>query len=1623
MTATLSDDAGNTSAPVSATAFAADVDIATPSVTIADIDANDDGVYNAAELGTDGTVTATIAVTGSKAGDTLTYNVDGATPVTVVLTADDIANGIAIEVLPEAKVTATLSDDAGNTSAEVSATALSADTSPPVATDDSEMDQDAMIRLDEEPEYGVIEIEVGGVWVTMEVGVEYNADSNVQYVPNVDAVQAATIDIEVGTFDTDADGGVAQTGDWGNISPNGKSAVYTQNDTTITTTVSTGKLTAYNGTGHVGTGIGNESSTGLSQGEILTVAVNGENINEVTFTLAGLGSYFDQNSSNATEVLITAFNSDGVAIGTEGGYRTSGSEEDTYSFTTNESVSYFELTTSGSNGSYVVQNMTLSRTLADEFTLTTIQADGTETSVDANLDVNYSDTDININDKFPAVDPNITQGAITTDESTAIEIAILDNDYDADGDLDISSITIVNQPSNGSVSINNDGTVIYTPADGYSGSDSFTYTVEDAAGNVSNAATVTIEVKPIADTPILTIELDDGSSVVNNGIEGTPIALSAIYSALVDNDGSESLALAVSGVPLGAILSDGSNSITSDGSVIDISDWDLTKLTFNGQASGDSTTHTLSFTATTTEADATGTNKTASTTVDLDVTVTDTAPVAVDDTDSVGYGGTIYGNVITGEGGQTDGADKLGTDSVKLTSVNGENFTNGELTLDTDSGTVTFKDDGSYEYTSEVATTVVASGNLESTTWADAGINVYGYYGNDANRADIFIYDWPNAGLNINNLDNATNNASSNSNANGGGIGVSASGSVSYINGHDSLLLALDSGTKELSLSFGLLGNTEGVFVYGYDKDGNLVDSYKTVMGNSSNSVTSELTFSSEVSYLAIKPAGDSWFVLTGTTLHGESSAVDDETFDYVLEDSDGDTSDGSLTIGHSGDSVAVTDTGVTYESGLDLGSNSGNSATVVSGNLLDNDSGIGSTTSITAVGNTIVTPGDNSITIDMDQGTLTVYVEDDGSHRAGDYTYTLETAATTNAESIVDSIDYQLTDSNSGNQTTAQLAITIVDDAPVATNIEQTLEAAAGGYTTNLIIVLDKSGSMDYSANDGTGRSRMDIAKEALSSLFSEYDNVGNVNIQFVAFDYYATKSNWYEDDINAAQDYLNDVDADGGTSYDVALNKVMDDYQAPVADKSVVYFISDGEPSYQEAGINSNEQATWENFLVDNNIDKSFAIGIGNGVSLSNLEPIGYPNTNANGEAEPNTFQVSTPADLEASLLGTIDGGSITGNMSLLSSNGNAGAVLGADGGYISAVVIDGTTYTYQPNTGMAESISVDTSKGGRFTLNFVTLAYEYKIELDTSITGEQDIFNITISDNDGDSSAFDVVVNLEYEANLDANRDLVLTNIDGQATLEIPSLALMHNDHAGTSGNISAINSMDNALVSGSSLDFENVQVTVNQGHSIDDVSFDYQLENGGVSDSATVDFEYVAGSTITGSDKSEILLGSDDVDVLEGQGGNDALVAGANNDSLLGGSGNDMLIGGAGDDILTGGSGIDTFVWLDGDEGTAIIPAVDHITDFNINEDKLDLSDLLQGATTGNLDDYLEMSFGSDSNGTVTTTISINAEGESDSISQVIILDNVDLRVAYSGVDLTSPEGINSILNDLDDPLVF
>jgi regulation of enolase protein 1 (concanavalin A-like superfamily) len=73
-----------------------------------------------------------------------------------------------------------------------------------------------------------------------------------------------------------------------------------------------------------------------------------------------------------------------------------------------------------------------------------------------------------------------------------IDIAtdLLGNDGDADGDtLTLASFT---QPSNGTLVDNGDGTLTYTPDEGYTGPDSFTYTASD--GTESDTATVDLTV-------------------------------------------------------------------------------------------------------------------------------------------------------------------------------------------------------------------------------------------------------------------------------------------------------------------------------------------------------------------------------------------------------------------------------------------------------------------------------------------------------------------------------------------------------------------------------------------------------------------------------------------------------------------------------------------------------------------------------------------------------------------------------------------------------------------------------------------------------------------------------------------------------------------------------------------------------------------------------------------------------------------------------------------------------------------------------------------------------------------------------------------------------------------------
>ena len=197
--------------------------------------------------------------------------------------------------------------------------------------------------------------------------------------------------------------------------------------------------------------------------------------------------------------------------------------------------------------------------------------------------------------------PKANTDTATTAEDTAKIVPVLSND--TDGDADPLAVTGTTNPSHGSIVVNADNTISYTPTANYSGSDSFTYTISDGNGGTSTA-TVNLTVTAVADAPTLTVSDAEGD-------EGSAIPLS-ISASLVDTDGSETLGITIAGVPGTSTLNHGTN---NGGGTWTLTPADLAGLTIT---SPNETAFALTVTATAKES---SNNDTASTVKTLNVTV------------------------------------------------------------------------------------------------------------------------------------------------------------------------------------------------------------------------------------------------------------------------------------------------------------------------------------------------------------------------------------------------------------------------------------------------------------------------------------------------------------------------------------------------------------------------------------------------------------------------------------------------------------------------------------------------------------------------------------------------------------------------------------------------------------------------------------------------------------------------------------------------------------------------------------------------------------------------------------------------------------------------------------------
>ncbi|HGZ7364376.1 TPA: tandem-95 repeat protein, partial [Vibrio parahaemolyticus] len=122
---------------------------------------------------------------------------------------------------------------------------------------------------------------------------------------------------------------------------------------------------------------------------------------------------------------------------------------------------------------------------------------------------------------------------IVADKATVVEdtptiIKVLGNDT-FEGDDKVVSLDTNNGPANGTVSVNPDGSVTYTPNDNYHGEDTFTYIV--TSGGVSESAIVEVNVTPVNDAPVA----KDDTAITD---EDTPVTID-VLSNDTDVDGDK----------------------------------------------------------------------------------------------------------------------------------------------------------------------------------------------------------------------------------------------------------------------------------------------------------------------------------------------------------------------------------------------------------------------------------------------------------------------------------------------------------------------------------------------------------------------------------------------------------------------------------------------------------------------------------------------------------------------------------------------------------------------------------------------------------------------------------------------------------------------------------------------------------------------------------------------------------------------------------------------------------------------------------------------------------------------------------------------------------------------------
>ncbi|WP_299694195.1 Ig-like domain-containing protein, partial [uncultured Vibrio sp.] len=290
-------------------------------------------------------------------------------------------------------------------------------------------------------------------------------------------------------------------------------------------------------------------------------------------------------------------------------------------------------------------------------------------------------------------------------------INVLDNDTFGEN----ASVTGVTQGANGTVTFNADGTVTYTPNEDYHGSDSFTYTVTTAAGNVETA-TVNVNVTAVNDVPVavgdveslsedatLTVDAESGVLTNDQDIDGDTLSVIAIRTGSegeIDGTTNGSVGTGLNGIY-------GELTLNEDGSYGYVAN--------NADSLNPGEVVTDKFTYTVSD----GMGGTDIATLTITVTGTNDAPIARNDVGALGEDATLDVTTLNGllkNDSDIDGGS-LEVIGIRTGAENAANSTTGTVGVGLvgSFGTLTVNDDGSYNYVADNADSLKVGEQVSET--------------------------------------------------------------------------------------------------------------------------------------------------------------------------------------------------------------------------------------------------------------------------------------------------------------------------------------------------------------------------------------------------------------------------------------------------------------------------------------------------------------------------------------------------------------------------------------------------------------------------------------------------------------------------------------------------------------------------------------------------------------------------------------------------------------------------------------------------------------------------------------------------------------------------------------------